>query len=75
MLFFNIKNKMFTEKRYTAKRTEETLEPMNLNALNTYVKRIENKKQHMDLLSRIFSGHITTEAANTATTERKAINS
>lgn len=73
MLFFN-KSKPVEAKRYTAKRTEEVLEPMNLKALNSYAKNIENKKKHLDLLARLFSDEFTTEAANT-TVARKAVNS
>ncbi len=74
MLFFNTDSRYVTEKRETAKRTEEVLEPMNLDALKAYTSRIECKKQHLDLISRIFSGSFSAEAANTATTERKAVN-
>ncbi len=75
MLFFNVKRKRPVEKTYTAKRTEDILEPMNLDALSAYAKRIENQKQHVDLLTRMFNGSFSTEVANTPVTERKASNS
>lgn len=75
MLFFNVKNEMIAEKRHTAKRTEEVLEPMNLNALKAYAKHTANRKQNLDLLSRLFTETFSTEAANTTTSLRKAVNS
>ncbi len=75
MFFINRMTKDVTEKREVAKRTDEVLEAMNMDALKAYTSRIERKKQHIDLLTRIFSGSFATEVANTATAERKAVNS
>ncbi len=64
------------ETRFVAKRTEEVLEPMNIEALKDYSERLENQRRMGKLIARIFSGSLNLEAANYSShADKKAVNS
>ncbi|MFV0322345.1 MAG: hypothetical protein ACK5LE_08205 [Alphaproteobacteria bacterium] len=77
MLFKAMLSDVFAkDARMVAKRTEEVLEPMNIQALQDYVTRLENQRKMSSLISRIFLGALEVEAANSSdAVVKKAVNS